>query len=66
MKIFHLMVVAICILSGLNVVGFAQQTIPIVSLSIPDVGQLDGPRNGASKIGTNTLLLKERPRTVFT
>ena len=37
--------------------------VPRVSFSVPDAGQAGAPANGASKVGTNVLVLDERART---
>ncbi len=64
MLVLRCTILLICVLHGLGCFAFAQQNVPIVSLSVPDAGQPNGPRNGAVKIGTNGLLLEELPVTI--
>jgi hypothetical protein len=37
--------------------------VPRVSFSVPDAGQAGAPANGAERLGTNVLVLRERART---
>jgi hypothetical protein len=48
-----------------GVCAAAAQDIPTISLSVPDFDQAGAPANGAQRLSPNTLLVRERARTIL-